>query len=277
MTDIGAGKVPILKCFEDSWRFFFANWRLLLPAAALPAVASGLAPLLGSASASVFGLLLASVAGLLANVFFTAAVLRKAVRDDFIAPLGIAFGEDETRLLAVFLCFVLLFTPFAILFGLVFTVMALGRAGLTEAEIEAMAADPEAAERLFSEFLATPLGASLAIVCFVVFAYVGVRLAMVNAAAVGERRIVFFQTWSWSRGNVLRMLAAIVLTTLPVMVVNVFLTELALSLAGPTAPLPVLALASALVALVGSLLSIPTISLGATFYKGLRPPGFVPK
>jgi hypothetical protein len=32
-----------------------------------------------------------------------------------------------------------------------------------------------------------------------------------------------------------------------------------------------------LLGLIGALLSIPTIALGAIFYKGLRPHGFVPK
>jgi hypothetical protein len=148
---------------------------------------------------------------------------------------------------------------------------------MNEEQIEAMSTDPEAVNKLFADFLATPLGASIAIFCLIGVALLGVRLFLVNAATMGERRIVFFQTWSWSKGNVLRMLGAIVLTALPAAVANLILAELLVSLVGPSGPLLILSLASGIASLIGSLLSIPVIALGAILYKGLRPPGFVAK
>ena len=282
MTDIAAGKVPILKCFEDAWRFFFANWRLLLPAAVLPALATALAPFLGGGG--MFGDLVSSLVGMVATVFFTAAVLRKAVRDEFAAPFGLAFGADEVRLLGVLGSLLAIFVPAILLVSVVLWVFVLGRVAATPEALEQMMADPEA----FTEAVISALGAGGALaldlfilILMVIFVTVLVRLSMINAATIGERRVVVFQTWSWSRGNVLRMLATLMLTWIPVMLANVFLAQLVLSLLAPaqgaTASALGVALAGMLLGLVGALLSIPTIALGATFYKGLRPTGFVAK
>lgn len=282
MTDIAAGKVPVLKCFEDAWRFFFANWRLLLPAAVVPALATGASPFLGGGGA--FGDVVSSLVGMVATVFFTAAVLRKAVRDEFVAPFGVAFGPDEARLLGVLGCLLAIFVPAILLVSIILWVFVLGRVAATPQALEQMMADPEA----FTEAVISALGTGGALaldlfilILIVICVIVLVRLSMINAATMGERRVVVFQTWSWSRGNVLRMLAALMLTWLPVMLANVFLAQLVLSLLTPApgaaaSPLMVV-LAGVLLGLIGALLSIPTIALGATFYKGLRPPDFVAK
>ena len=274
MTDITAGKVPILKCFEQAWRFLLDNWRLFLPAAFIPAVGAAISTLLGS---TIGGIFLGLVISIIASAVFSATVLRKAVREEFNAPLGVGFGADELRLIGVQLCFALLILPFALLFGLLFTAGAIGRSGMSEAEIEAISTDPEAVNKLFVDFLNTPLGASIAVLCVVLVGLVAVRLFLVNAAAIGERRIVFFQTWAWSRGNVLRLLGAIILTALPALIANLLLAEFLVSLFGPSGSALLLALANVVVSLVGSLLSIPVIALGAILYKGLRPPDFVAK
>jgi hypothetical protein len=273
MTDIAAGKVPILKCFEQAWRFLFDHWRLFLPASVVPAAGAVISTLF---SATVGGLFLGLAVATIASAIFSASVLRKAVRDEFVAPLGVAFGADELRLVGAQVCFALLIFPFAVLFGLIFSVGAIGRSGMTEAEMEAISADPEAANKLFMDFLNTPLGASIVLLCFVAVALLGIRLFLVNAATIGERRIVFFQTWSWSKGNVLRMLGAIVLTALPAVIANLVLAELLMSIVG-SGSLLLLALGSGVASLVGSMLSIPWIALGAILYKGLRPPDFVAK
>jgi hypothetical protein len=274
MTDIAAGKVPVLKCFEQAWRFLFENWRLFLPVSIVPAAGAVLSTML---STSMGGVFLGLVLGTIASAVLSATVLRKAIREEYARPYGVAFGADELRLIATQVCFALLIFPFAILFGLLFSVGAIGRAGMNEEQIEAISTDPEAVNKLFADFLGTPMGASIALFCLIAVALLGVRLFLVNAATIGERRIVFFQTWSWSKGNVLRILGAIVLTALPAAITNLILAELLVSIVGQSGSLPILSLASGIASLIGSLLSVPVIALGAILYKGLRPPGFVAK
>jgi hypothetical protein len=118
-------------------------------------------------------------------------------------------------------------------------------------------------------------------IVFVIFIVLAARLYMVNAATIGERRIVMFQTWSWSSRNVLRVLAAMILTILPVMLIDSVVDTVGVSLLlslpeGARGVVPIL-LIRALVTFVGAMTTIPVVALGAIFYKGLRPPGFVPK
>lgn len=282
MTDIAAGKVPVLKCFESAWRFLFENWRLFMPAAAVPAIANGLSLALSPASAGAANLM-NDFGGMLivtiASVFFTAAVLRKVVRDEFIAPWGLAAGPDEMRLLGVLGCFLAIFVPPIILIGVVFQIFLLSRIAASPEELADLMADSEA----FSEAIVQQLGAGgllmldvILAVLIVIAIVTVVRLSMVNAATIGERRIVFFQSWSWSKGNVLRMLGALVLTTLPAMLLNLIVAAVVLGVSG-AGPAPVQFLAGGIVGFVQSLLSIPAIALGAILYKGLRPSDFVAK
>jgi hypothetical protein len=282
MTDIAAGKVPVVKCFEAAWRFLIENWRLFVPAAAVPAVANGISLALSPTSVGAAnlmndfgGMLIVTVAG----VFFTAAVLRKVVRDEFIAPWGLAAGPDEMRLLGVLGCFLAIFVPPIILIGVVFQIFLLSRIAASPEELADLMADSEA----FSEAIVQQLGAGgllmldvILAVLIVIAIVTMVRLSMVNAATIAERRIVFFQTWAWSKGNVLRMLGALVITTLPALLLDLIVAAVVLGVAGG-GPAPVQFLAGGIVGFVQSLLSIPAIALGAILYKGLRPPDFVAK
>ncbi len=100
---------------------------------------------------------------------------------------------------------------------------------------------------------------------------------MVNAATIGERRIVFFQTWGWSRGNVFRVVAAIILIALPAALLNMILGSI-LNSAGNAQPAFMTAIiVDSALSLIAALVSIPSIALGAQLYKGLRPPDFVAK
>lgn len=282
MTDIAAGKVPVLKCFESAWRFLFENWRLLAPAAIVPAIANGVAFAINPAStgtpnlmSDLGGVMIVTVAG----VFFTAAVLRKAVREEFIPPWGLAAGQDEMRLLGVLGCFLAVFVPPVLLVAVVFQVFLLSRIAASPEELAELMADSEA----FSEAVLQQLGAGgllmldvVLVALIIIGVIVMVRLSMVNAATIGERRVVFFQTWSWSRGNVLRMLGALLLTTLPAMLLDLIVAGVVLGIAG-AGPAPVQFVAGGVTGFVQTLLSIPSIALGAILFKGLRPPDFVAK
>ena len=118
-------------------------------------------------------------------------------------------------------------------------------------------------------------------IVFVVAMFVFVRLFLINAATMGERRIVLFQTWSWSRGNVLRMLGAILLTGLPVMLINNLAVNLVASMVSASSAEQgggvLYLLATTWLAFISMMTSIPATVLAGIFYKGLRPPEFVAK
>lgn len=284
MTDLSggpvpSGKVPVMACVTASWRFLAANWRQFLPAAVITAAVSGVVPALfvAAAGASAPAILMGYAVQIIAGVFFLAAVLRKAVRNEFSPPMGLAFGQDETRLLALVASYAVVFVPFVMLFGIIFTVVVFGQSGMTPEELEAMANDPEASNAFMARMIQTPAGITVCLLGFVAYVLIITRLVMVNAATIGERKVVFFQTWSWTKGNLFRVLAAIVLTALPAAFVGVLAGQLLGTLSSGSAGLVLAAFADAVQALLAAMLSIPSAVLGAELYKGLRPPGFVAK
>jgi hypothetical protein len=275
-----SGKVPVVECAVVAWRFFLEHWQRFLPAAVIVALVSGIAPaLLVAGQPAALGDLFVMAISTIAGIFFVAAVLRQAVRGEFQGPAGLAFGLDETRLFGVLGAMALLVVPPILLFSVVVFVVLLGRMGGSPEELEALAADPEAFNRALNEALATPAGMVIQVIGLVmigVLLVVSARLIMVNAAAIGERRIVFFQTWSWSKGNVLRIIAAMILTALPVALFNLVVGSI-LSSAVELQAGVVAIVREIVIALIGALGLIPQIALGAHLYKGLRPPGFVAK
>jgi hypothetical protein len=279
MTDASSGKVPVVACVTASWRFLQQNWRQFLPAALITAAVSGVVPALFVAAAgpSPPAVLMGMAVQIIAGVFFLAAVLRKAVRDEFIAPTGLTLGQDETRLLALVGSYAIVFVPFILLFGIIFTVVVFGQSGLTPEELETMANDPEASNAFMARAIQTPAGITVCLIGFIAYVLISARLSMVNAATIGERKVVFFQTWGWTKGNLFRVLAAIVLTGLPAALVSVIAAQALGGLSSGSAGLVLAAFADSVLALLGAMLSIPSGVLGAELYKGLRPPAFVAK
>jgi hypothetical protein len=285
-----AGKVPVIECFTLAWRFMNDNWRILLPAAAITAVLSqaGVALVFAvrpadatqSMLASTIWDVIAMLPAMVASMLFTAVVLRKAIRNEFIGRTGLVFGADEVRLLAVALALMCLLLPLGGLFFFVMTGVVLSRLASSPEQLDILLNDPEA----MSEALEASLGPT-GVLAFVLFAilvmalavYISVKLAMVNAATIGERRVVIFQTWSWSRGNLWRVLGALILTALPVFFLGNILESLRLSVLAAAPGMVTLMATNALIAFVLALGSIPSIALGAILYKGLRPADFVAK
>ncbi len=295
MPDNTSDKVPILECVRASWTFLVQHWRLFLPAAALVAAISQtgailsflLAPAEGqsqSALQAAIDQVLIYAPALIASVVFAAAVLRKAVRDEFTGRTGLAFGADERRLLGVMLAMACLFLPLIGLVLLVLSITVFSRIATSQEALEALLADPDAMNAAIALALGEAGSAALSLfimIIFAIFILLAARLCMVNAATIGERRIVIFQTWSWSRGNVLRVIAALILTFLPVIMINNLIGSVAIAVmqsasgAGPS--IPVFVLASFAVSFVTTLTSLPTVAPGAILYKGLRPKDFVAK
>lgn len=295
MADTAAGKVPVFACVREAWQFLIANWRLFVPAAAILAVVSQIGPALAlltvpadpapqTVMQNMLGDFITVLPSMIAGLLYTAAILRKAVRDEFTGRVGLAFGADEVRLLGVAAAMACLFVPIVGLVIVVLSITVFSRIATSEAALEAILADPEAMNDAIVAALGEGGSTALSLfimVMFVIFLVLAARLYMVNAATIGERRIVIFQTWSWSSGNVMRLLAAMILTVLPVMLIDSVVGSVGVSVLmalpeGAQSVLPLL-IVQTLVTFVGAMTTIPVVVLGAIFYRGLRPSGFVPK
>lgn len=291
MPDATAGKVPIFECIRQAWMFLIENWRLFLPAAGIVAVVSQVGPLFAYMTASPnaapqsalqagLGDLLISAPAALVGVLFTAAILRKIVRNEFHGPTGLAFGADEVRLLGASLALMCLFVPLVSLVALVLFITVFSKIATSEAALQTLLADPEAMNEAILQAVGENGAAALSLFILIVFALfvlLATRLYMINAATIGEKRIVLFQTWSWSRGNILRMIGAMILTVLPVMLIDSVIADLLRAVLPATAGVMAVLVASTIVSFVAAMTTIPVVALGAIFYKGLRPPDFVAK
>jgi hypothetical protein len=286
MSDIPDGKAPIVASAAAAWRFFFAHWVEFLPAALMVAIVSGASTLLqvsaggggpGGFGAGAIGLAL----GVAASAMFTAAVLRRAVREEAQGPYGLSFGADEIRLIGVWLSLILMIAPILLLVAFVVFVTVLNRVAGTPAELQALLADPEKFNQAVAEHLGPAGEWALSLFFLLVLAvlvWFAVRLSLVNAATIGERRIIIFQSWSWTNGNFWRVLAALALTALPAVVASYFLLQLLDVLVGATGASPAKVFAiGAYTGFIDALRNIPPLAVAAYLYKGLRPPDFVPK
>jgi len=294
MTDTTAGKVPVIACVRQAWVFLVENWRLFLPAAAIVAVVSQVGPLLAAVTTpqtaqpqtimqNVLGDVLIYLPSMVVSLLYSAAILRKAVRNEVTGTFGLTFGADEIRLLGVAAAMACLFVPLISLVVIVLAVTVFSKIATSQAALEALLADPDAMNEAI--IAAVGEGGAAAISLFIMFMFavfivLAARLYTVNAATIGERRMVIFQTWSWSRGNVLRLLGAMILTVLPVMLIDSIVDSFGvtiLSSIGEGREVISWLLVRTLITFVGAMTTIPVVALGAIFYKGLRPPGFVPK
>jgi hypothetical protein len=291
----GTGQVPIIECTREAWQFLLRHWRAFLPAAIIIAIIGEIIPALTLFSSvqsvtptATPAISLANVAALvpamLASLMFSAAVLRKAVRDEFIGPTGLTFGADELRLLGVLAALMCMFVPLAVLIYFVVFILVLSRLAKSPEELQALLTDGEAFNTALQNALGEGGTAMFLLATFALMAallYVFTRLLLINAATIGERRVVMFQTWSWSRGNVWRMLAAFMLTWLPANLIDSIVYEIGVSVLNAvvtpqnaTFAIPVF---KVIVTFVAAMLSIPTIALASVFYRGLRPKDFVAK
>ncbi len=289
-----AGKLPIITCVRDAWLFLRDHWRMFVPAAIATALVSQVGFILavmsggGAGSQPAFGGnvgdLAVAMPAVLASLVFAAAVLRKAVRNEFMGPMGLGFGADELRLLAIVAAYACMIIPFGTLVFVIVTTTVLSRLAATPEELAVLLEDPEALNAALTQALGPSGTAAFLLFIMLVFAaaiYLLTRLFMVNAATIGERRVVMFQTWNWSRGNVLRMFAAMMLTWFPAYVIDSLVVEVGVAILRPIASEGnagiVLIAFNAVATFVAAMVGIPSIVLGAILYKGLRPADFVAK
>ena len=283
-----AGRVPVIACVREAWGFLRDNWRLLTPAAAAAAAIAEIGPaavLLFSPAGSAAGPsglgLVVLIPAILASAMFNATVLRKAVREEFKAPIGLDLSSDEWRLLGVATSIMLLAIPIFLLISVLLTFTALRSGAGSPEAIEALAANPGALAEAMIQAMG-PFGSLVLLLAMVGAAAIVIGLvALANAATLGERRIVIFQAWSWMSGNTLRVFAAILLTVIPTLLATALIgqvvTAVLVSTSGETVGVVPYLLSTTIMNFAGFLLGIPSAALGAVLYRGLRPANFVSK
>ncbi len=275
------GKVPILESARAG--FAFARENIAISAAAAAIVAAPVALLetvaqqqiLSGAPILGFAIWLAS---LYAGVFFHAALLRRALALEPGKGAAIRLSADEARLgvaigVAGFFLAIVCLLPGVFVSAIAFAVLAEPFA----AEIQAAAGDAVAQQAIAQKVMAQNPGATLAVLAALAFAWWAAtsRLYLVAPATIAERRIRTLETWAWTKGNMLRIMAARLALLGPAFSVVMFAQLAIVSLTGGAAEPPILLeigirYAGAFVLLL--VYSAAEAGLSAYLYRGLRPP-----
>ncbi len=269
-------KIPVLASVRAAWAFFAGNWPRFIPSAALAALGAFVF-FQGLAAGTPGPVLVGVAAGLLPAIAYRAALFRFALRGEFGGMFGLKLGPDEGRLAAV----TAMYSLFLFLIGLTaFACMSVVVAGLVAAggdpaAVEAAVGDTEAAFASLGAAGQTGMIVGMFLI-FCLLAFVWARLVLAGAATVAEGRIVFLQSWPWTKGQVIPLLAASFLTALPGFLAQWVLGALAVAASGAGLG-PVAAFLSLTGALAGTLIGgMMGAGLMVYLYRGLRPPGDAP-
>lgn len=268
------GKVPIIETAQFGFKHLRDTAQPSAIAAAIIAAPSALCVWAAQQDPAnvVAAIGLSILAGLL-QLPFAAAHYRVSARSE---PLRLGLGGDEARLLGASIA--LGFFNFIIfVIGGFFTIILMGVL-LAGSGIQ-MPQDPGTTPQELFEALGLR-GVSLLVLSLlpllVALVWVSVRLILVGAATIGERRVLVFETWSWTKGNFLRLLGAVLLLAVPLLLGAQVIASGAEMLAGGSAESPApapLGLAATYVGLLASLFLVsgPLAGQAGYFFRGLKP------
>lgn len=263
--------LPVFASVRAAWFFFTANWRRFIAPAFLLALGFFLATrgaAAGNASAASLGVVIWAAM----SILYPAAIYRFALRGEYGGLYGMRFSQDEARLAALSL----LFTLFLLLAG----VAAIAPLLVLVAGVVLASGDPAAMEAAAGDSAATiaAMGPAAVFVfnlgLFVVLAFlifIAARLALSAPAVVAEQRFVFLKSWPWTKGVFFRLVAVLLLSALPGVLLDALLGGIGDAITGAGAPVPGMALTFA--GSFGNALMGVMMSTGAVayLYRGLRP------
>lgn len=268
-----AGKVPIIESAGQGVRFLRENWRFGLGIAAIGAAAQ-------TAAFVAFGLTPAWMltAGLV-SAFVHATFLNAALN----GPQGAAarISIDGARVLAA-MAMVGLFIAI-VLFMCLYVAMSILIAPYAQ-EVQAAGQDSEQLMAIMNRAAAAQPQILMwgVIVAGVLILLLTSRLYLAAAASVDQNRIVVFDSWRWTKGNLLRIAGARVLLLGPALILIGALQSIiasafgapaddATALAASAHAIPVIAFY--FVAAVTQILIVGMLEAGlaAYLYRGLRP------
>ncbi|WP_417468989.1 hypothetical protein [Maricaulis sp.] len=234
--------VPILRSTLAGYAFLISHWQRALVAAA-PYTLAYIAQLvlmqsLGDATGNPvlsMGFFLLSLVTVVASLALSAACLRMAVLGDYSGWHSLKAGADEGRIFIVgllvsaltLLVFIMAFMFWAVVLGSI-AAGAMSRAGI----------DPEAEGLELADAMAY-LGTADWVVAIVVglaaaalLVWLSARLVLALPATIANRKIMVLSAWSLSNGNALRIAAALLLTSLPLLALEAGLYELICAVLG---------------------------------------------
>ncbi|SDM02372.1 hypothetical protein [Maricaulis salignorans] len=237
-----AAPVPILRSVLAAYAFLISHWQRALIAAAPYTLAYAaqlvLMQAIGGATGNpvlAMGMFLLSLVTVVASLALSAACLRMAVLGDYSGWHSLKAGADEGRIFIVsllvaaltLLVFIMAFMFWAVVLGSI-AAGAMSRAGI----------DPEAEGLELVDAMAY-LGAADWVVAGVVglaaaalLVWLSARLALALPATIANRKIMVLSAWSLSGGNAARIAAALLLTGLPLLVLELGLYELICAMLG---------------------------------------------
>lgn len=216
---MGSSSLPVLRVVRESFALAWA-WRRLFAVGALVLGLVGAGAQLASAAAAGgegLGPVIV-VVDLLVTVFFTTAILKHGVHGVAPGPLGLDVGVDALRVLATQAITTLFVVVAAVPALLVASVLISAIVGATGASPPPTSGDP------FAWFRTLPAPAALGVgVSFIAFlaavGWVAARLSVAPAATIARGRLVILETWGWTKGQGLRILGTLALTTIPALLI----------------------------------------------------------
>jgi hypothetical protein len=275
--------VPVLESVRAAFAFQRLHWRTVggvLAFAAAGATVQTAGDISGDSNLAMVG----QIAYLLAICMGYAALMRLAFADENPGEPeftpgrgGIQWGMPEWRLLGVG---ALLFSALAIAVSiLIFAVILLSIVLGLSSKVEPNATPQQIADAV------GPGGSAALLLVFAVFLggmlYAAARLTLASAATVARRKVQVFSTWSLTKGQVLRVIAASLLSSLPSIAAGLLLAILvgligkpAGANAAPQVAMPLALIVAAVPAAILAFVQLPvSVGLTAYLYRGLRPAG----
>lgn len=207
-------KVPVRECVGAALRFVRENWRSIAAVAAIfsgvmtvLALFSGLTPALAAPISAVSTLVSA-----FAYAAFTSACLNgfAGLRQRLVADGGRVWGAMAVVGFFLIIVLVVLGIPGVIVFSL----LVAPRYGT---DIQQASGDETAMMSLMQRVFTENPGMILAFVLFYGMIWMGLtsRLYLSAPASVDAKRILTFETWPWTKGNMWRIIGARAMLLLP--------------------------------------------------------------
>jgi hypothetical protein len=280
------GKVPVLESVKAGYAFMRGSLRTVAPAAALAGAVSALTEIAADTNPGPL-MFLVMLVFLAVSIAYTAFTLRLALNNDASGFFGLKAAQDEANLLgatvvAGFFYFIVAIPCF------VAVMLAIGMAASrAKISLEGMEGDPQAAAAALATIFTgpdAPMVWIVVIAALLLLLWLMSRLSLSSVATVGERRVMVFSTWEWTRGNAWRLLAATTLVILPLMFAVTFVSGFVSGVLGVTptpegmkGPFAARVFVQLLQGFGQFLFVTPAISgLMAHLYRGLRPPNWAP-
>lgn len=218
-------KLPIWKAVKTSWSFAAVAWMPALPAYIFRALMTGFMLSAVSVSGESFQILktLGVFLLLFAEIACLSLTLRLAVRGEYEGFFGIQVSGDEGRLLIAELLYIILIWFVVLISVFVAFNFASVFVSTTIADPQSIQDDEAALLKAITDAFQTPIGVLIALVLAFAAAipvlYMMARLVTFSAATIGRKKIMIFETWSWTKGHAFQIMIAIVVAMLPFFVI----------------------------------------------------------